>query len=207
MTRTKICREEIESLVMSGAFDVFGKDRRTLMWIIGLCYRPIGRQLPLDLPFYQDMIDLVPLDGFEKMILEYKNMNIFPSGHVVEQFRSYLPLGIIDINSAKKCVDGEKVKIAGVVARPLQRPLSTTYFMTLEDEYGLIALIIWPHVYARLKRVLKQALIIVEGAISRKDDTMSLVVKHASVIGASVVKNRLDYSDNRFLKQTRPMFR
>jgi error-prone DNA polymerase len=206
-TRTKICREEIESLVMSGAFDVFGEDRRTLMWIIGLCYRPIGRQLPLDLPFYQDMIDLLPLDGFEKMILEYKNMNIFPSGHVVEQFRPYLPLGIIDIKSAKECVDGERVKIAGTVARPLQRPLSTAYFMTLADEHGLIALIIWPHVYAKLKRVLKEPLIIVEGVISRKDHTLSLVLTHATVLGSAVVKNRLSEQSNRFLRQSRPMFR
>ncbi len=207
MTRTKICREEIESLVMSGAFDVFVEDRRTLMWIIGLCYRPIGRQLPLGLPFYQDMVELKPLDGFEKMILEYKNMNIFPSGHAVEQFRPYLPSGTIDIKSAKECVDGEKIKIAGAVARPLQRPLATAYFMTLEDEHGLIALIIWPSVYARLKRVFKQPLIIVEGVISRKDNTLSLVVTHASTLKTSVVKDQLDCSDDRFLKQSRPMFR
>ena len=56
------------------------------------------------------MVELKPLDGFEKMILEYKNMNIFPSGHAVEQFRPYLPSGTIDIKSAKESVDGEKIK-------------------------------------------------------------------------------------------------
>ena len=52
-------------------------------------------------------------------------------------------------------------------------------FLTLEDEYGLIPLAVWPAQWERLKGVLRRSLVVVESAVSRRDDTLNVAVQQA----------------------------
>ena len=54
--------------------------------------------------------------------------------------------------------EGKRVKVARLVARPLQHPLASASFMSLHDNYGLIPLIIWPTVYQESKHQLRSRL-------------------------------------------------
>ena len=69
----------------------------------------------------------------------------------MEMLRPHLASNVLTSNQIKSKGDNQRVKTAGIVARPLQHPLSSAYFITLEDEFGFIPLIIWPKVYEQYK--------------------------------------------------------
>ncbi len=65
-----------------------------------------------------------------------------------------------------------------------QRPLGKAVFVTLEDEFGHIPLVVWPKVYERYRLVLREPVLIVKGEISRREGTMNIVAKHIEKTGA-----------------------
>ena len=204
MTRTGCKRESIESLIKSGAFDSIKSDRRSLLWETGLRYRPHSKQLVLDFPVRQDMVQLQKLTNWEMMLSEYNSLNLYPKGHFMEMIRPLLDPDILSGKQVKKEKDGQIVKVAGIVARPLQHPLSSAYFITLEDEFGFIPLIIWPKVYEQYKSKLHEPIILVDGVISRREGLFNVVVKKAWALD----KYFDDYNISKgSLKLPRPEFR
>ena len=57
-----------------------------------------------------------------------------------------------------------------------QRPSGKTVFITLEDEYGHSQLILWKNIYDKLKEKIKHPLLIASGIVSRKNNTLSIIV-------------------------------
>ena len=101
--------------------------------------------------------------------------------------------------------DGDHIRVAGLVARPLQHPRANAYFMTLEDEYGFIPLIIWTGVYEQYRSILREPLLLVEGTVSRKQGTLNVVVVKASV--PKLKQGWVQDKVSMFIRQSRPMFR
>ena len=76
---------------------------------------------------------------------------------------------------------GEKVRVAGLVV-VRQRPPSAKghVFLTLEDEEGLINLIVRPGTYERYRSALRNApLLLVEGCLQREGEASSVLVYEA----------------------------
>ena len=83
--------------------------------------------------------------------------------------------------NSKQVIDcdlNQQVKVAGLIIRR-QRPLSKAIFMTLEDEFGHIPLMILPNVYERYKWELSKELIMISGTISRREGTFNIIVTKA----------------------------
>ena len=55
--------------------------------------------------------------------------------------------------------------MAGLVIRR-QHPVAQAIFMTLEDEYGHVPLIVWPKVFQRYRLVLREPVLKVRGTVS-----------------------------------------
>ena len=55
-------------------------------------------------------------------------------------------------------------------------------FITLEDEYGHVPLLLWPKTYERLKYVFSEYLVVVNGYISRREGVMNVIVVDANII-------------------------
>jgi error-prone DNA polymerase len=73
------------------------------------------------------------------------------------------------------------IRVAGWVIR-CQRPLGNAVYVTLEDEYGLSPLVLWPKTYERHRHVFREPLVVVTGVVSRWEGTMNLVVTGARVM-------------------------
>ena len=164
-------------------------DRRTAMWEVGLRYRPIktkhgGTQLALPLPVEQDMAELPPQDQWEVMMDEYRTLGLHPQGHLMAQLRTHLPPAVLTSPDVPGLPDGEEVTVAGLIIRR-QRPLGKAVFLTLEDEFGHIPIIVWPKIYMRYRMVLKEPVVVIRGEVSRRDGTMNIVAKHAENIRAA----------------------
>ena len=181
MRRTGLHREAIENLVMAGSFDPMVSERRLALWEVGLRYRPIRGQQVLQLPIEQDMADLPPLSQWEVMADEYHALGLYPKGHLMAMMRPHLSTDILTSEDIQGLSEGAEVTVAGLVIRR-QRPLAKAVFITLEDEWGHIPLVVWPQAFREYRAVLKEPVLKVRGIVSRREGTLNIVVTHAESI-------------------------
>jgi error-prone DNA polymerase len=124
------------------------------------------------------MASLTPMTGWEEMAGEYQTMSLYPQGHLMGHMRPHLSRDILPSDELPHLQEGMEVWVAGLVIRR-QRPLGKTVFITLEDEFGHIPLIVWPSVYARYRLVLREPVLKVRGKVSRREGTLNIAVTHA----------------------------
>ena len=182
MERTGLRREALENLVTAGAFDPLATERRAGLWEVGLRYhprnaRPAGYQLALPLPVEQDMAELPGQSQWEVMLEEYRTMSMHPKGHLMAMLRPHMGSEVLSSQQVLDLPDGTEVTVAGLVIRR-QRPLAKAVFITLEDEFGHVPLVVWPKMFTRYRLVLREPVLIVRGEVSRRDGTMNIVAKH-----------------------------
>lgn len=178
MERTGLKREATENLVSAGAFDALRPNRRRALWEVGLRYRNGKEQRPLQFPVEQDMAPLPPPTQWEVMEREYHTLGLYPTGHLMTMLRSRLDRGILTSQDMAGLPDGMEVTTAGLVIRR-QRPLGKAVYITLEDEFGHIPLVVWPWTFERCRNVLRESVLMVRGAVSRQEGTMNIVVRDA----------------------------
>jgi error-prone DNA polymerase len=95
--------------------------------------------------------------------------------------RPHLDQQILTSQQIPDVPEGAQVTVAGLVIRR-QRPLGRAVFITLEDEFGHIPLVVWPKVYQRLRLILRESLLIARGIVSRQEGTSNIVIQQAQRI-------------------------
>jgi len=189
LERTRLKRKQIENLVACGCFDDFGLERRELLWQLGLVYRSEGRnqaqrQLALPLPTEQDMpsgagFALRPTSEWEKMQADYLVLGMSPRRHPMEFARAHLHEGVVSTKMVESLADGGHAEVAGlVVCRQRPGTAKGFVFMVLEDEYGLVNVIVKPDVYeANRGTVRAEPFLVVAGEVQRRDGITNLIAK------------------------------
>ncbi|MDP7578939.1 MAG: DNA polymerase III subunit alpha [SAR202 cluster bacterium] len=177
MRRTGLQRGPIESLITVGAFDSIISDRRSALWQTGLLYQPGVTQKTLPFSTDQDVPQLPLMTDWETMLNEYRTMGIHPNSHFMAYMRENLSDNIISSRDLAHLKDGTKVTVAGLVIRR-QHPGSSAVFVTLEDEFGHIPLILWPHVFNKFQLAIRETVLQVAGFISRRGGGFNVVVHH-----------------------------
>ena len=154
-------------------------DRRQALWEVGLRYQASGSQGRLQLEVMQDMATLRPALDRDRMTYEYETLGLWTDGHVMSTMREFLTdHQVLNSTQLDDKSDEEHVIVAGKVLRR-QRPLGKMVFMTLEDEFGMIPLAIPPDTWAKYRDQLRMPVIVAEGQMSRKNDTMNIMVRQA----------------------------
>ncbi len=176
MSRSGLEQQQVEDLIDAGALDSLCEDRRNARWEVGLRYRPVDRQLELALPVEQDMACLPKAGAFDEMVREYRTMGVHPASHVMAYIREGLGANVLTSDEVPSVPDGETITVAGLVIRR-QKPLAKAVYITLEDEFGHIPMVVWPKSYARLRNDLKAPFLVATGTMSRRDETHNLVVE------------------------------
>ena len=154
--RTGLGRRETARLIQAGAFDGFGLNRRELLWQLGLfsggpaggmahtpSAQPTRRQLRLELPTAQDAVALTDFDDRERMALDYALLGLSPDSHPMRFLRESLGEGVASSRHLHALPAGRPVEVAGLVVCR-QRPLTARgiVFLLLEDEYGLMNILV-----------------------------------------------------------------
>ena len=161
-SRSGMGRDGLERLAWAGACESLGivggkAQRREELWRLGIASgseRDRGRgqvqlSLPLSLPAPPD---LRPLDSWERIVADYSSTGVTLGEHAMEVLRPELGAGVSRTDELERTPDGARIEIAGlVVAR--QRPATAKgiVFMLLEDEVGVVNLIVPPPVYERCR--------------------------------------------------------
>ena len=182
LARAGLSRAALENLTRAGAMDELADctDRRSALWRVGAGYRAGVRrgQLALPLAVADAPAALASAERSERMLDEYAMMGLSPNGHVMELARPMLGRDVVASDALLSFRDGDVVRVAGRVVRR-QRPLAAAVFLTLEDEFGLIPLAVWPAQWEQLKGALRHPLVVVEGQVSRRDGTLNIMARQA----------------------------
>ncbi|MEJ2732929.1 MAG: error-prone DNA polymerase [Anaerolineae bacterium] len=188
--RTRLPRQIVENLIRAGAMDGFGHQRsnqtgsprRNLLWQLGsLMYQEEG--LDIEVPVVP--VALPALGQAERLAWEYELMGLAPGDHVMSLYREALQAQrVLSSDELATRRDGERVRVAGwAVVR--QRPPTAKghVFITLEDEEGLVNLIVRPDVYERYRDALRNTpLLWVEGRLQREGHAISVLVYRAGPV-------------------------
>ncbi len=180
--RTRLGRQLVERLIMAGAMDGWGIPRRDLVWELGtLDYR----EDTLDLAMPREMVPLPELTPAEAMLAEQQIMGLSPGDHVMTLYRAALTSrGILGSRAVGLCEDGRPVRAAGLLVVHQSPPTAKGFhFLTLEDEDGMINVIIRPKVYERYREVIRgRSLLLVGGDIRRDGHVRNLVAAWVSAL-------------------------
>ena len=184
--------QAVLSLALAGAFDGFAPNRRQALWEAGLFVRPSGNgQMALSLFRPDSVAELEDFNAREQMIGEYQVLEIYPSGHLMEFVRPTLAPHILASPEVESRGEGEAVTVAGwPVARQHPRGRDGTVFVTIEDEFGDVQIILWADVFARHRRELDSQVIEVSGVVSKWDGTTNVIVSSLRAIRVGVTMPR-----------------
>ncbi len=127
--------------------------------------------------------DLPELDELERTLWEYELLGLTPGVQLMEHYRPALRKRRISGTwEVKQMARGSRARTAGMVVIR-QRPQTSKgiVFMSLEDESGLLDVVVKPDVWARLRPVLKGALLLyLEGEVQCTGLAVSLLVHDAA---------------------------
>lgn len=180
--RTRLPQRLVENLILVGAFDAWGIPRRKLLWELGKLRYQID---DLDLVYADDEVALPRLTAVEQFAFERSLLNVSIDSHPLAFYREWLDRQGI-ASSADVCEQppGASVRLAGLVVVHQAPPSAKgVHFLTLEDEFGLIDVILRPEVYERFRRVLHGAdLVVVGGTLQRREAVVNIVASQVRAL-------------------------
>jgi error-prone DNA polymerase len=180
--RTGLGKEALEHLAAAGAFAGLGLARRDALWQV----EDYGKMTVSGmLPGVLDSDEAVAFPSLappETTAADYWHAGLSTSHQPISFFRRELNrLGTVAASKLAKQPQGRSVKVAGlVVIRQRPQTAKGFVFCTLEDETGLINVVISPWVYERYRAIIRTApMLVVEGIIERERDVVNVWTRRA----------------------------
>ncbi|MEK1943876.1 MAG: error-prone DNA polymerase [Pseudomonas sp.] len=176
--RARLDNRARELLADAGALSSLAGHRHNARWAVA----GVQEQAPLfvDLPPTEECVALPAPSVGENVWVDYATLGTTLGPHPLSLLRAELRKrrcrSSLELTLAE---DGSPVRIAGLV-RGRQRPqtASGVIFVTLEDEFGMVNVVVWNELAERQRRVLVGAsLLQVEGKLEAKDGVQHLIAK------------------------------
>jgi error-prone DNA polymerase len=177
--RTRLPRRLVETLILAGALDDWGRDRRRQLWALGRL-RYAADELPL--PVAPDGVELAPMDAGEELAAEYGATGVSVDGHPMALYRERLRArGVLDSRDLAAVKEGGRVRLGGLVVIRQRPPTAKGFlFLTLEDEWGLMNAIVRPDVFERQREVwARGSILVVQGRVQRARGRVDLLAERA----------------------------
>lgn len=176
--RVGLNSRQVENLILAGAFDSFGSSKRELLWQLGLLEKRIPGKLPLKFSTFE--IGLPPLTDLDELKADYDVLGLSPKYHPMEVLRKRVGGdGILKSSGVALLDDRAKVRVAGyVISRQTPGTAKGFRFLTLEDEEGIMNVVIRPVVYEKYRQVFRlEPMILVEGTLQKKDGVINVIAE------------------------------
>ena len=176
--RTNLPRDEVEALAEAGAFDAFSPERREAMW---RARAPKGEGLFRKTALEKEQrVGLPELHPTEQLTLDYARVGLSITDHPMKHLRADLSKRRVKrAEDIKKLAAGTRVRVAGlVIGRQRPETASGVTFMTLEDETGLVNLIVHKKVFEEQFQVARHAqMVLVSGKIERDGEVIHVLAR------------------------------
>ena len=193
--RTGLASSVLSRLSRADAFRSLNLGRRDALWQA----LPEQKTLPLfdDVPADEPAVALPPLSPLEEVIADYRTSGLSLRDHPVKFLRERLArLRVVSSAGLAELQHGDRVRVAGLVLMR-QRPATASgiTFVTLEDETGVVNLIVRPEIWERHHRVARRSqALLARGTVQRRDEVIHVFVERlqdlTDLLAGTPVKSR-----------------
>jgi error-prone DNA polymerase len=193
--RASLDRSALGRLARASALQDLSTNRREATWQVQGLY---------DLPLFRGLLrDETPAplpipSPIESMQSDYQHLGLSLEHNPVAMVRHRLdPSGVLRASQALLCPDRRTIQVAGMVSHR-QRPqtASGVLFMTMEDETGMLNIVVKPALFKKQRRViLENNLLRLTARVQRDGDSISLLALHFSPLelGAALPTKSRDF--------------
>jgi error-prone DNA polymerase len=179
--RVGLTEEALRNLALVGAFDGLGEPRRALLWRARDAHRTSPAFTRPVLAFPTTTAPELPgLSEQERAALDYRITGIPTGPQVMRFYRERLAArGVGSSADLQRATHGSRVTVAGaMVVKQHPETAKGHVFLSLEDEYGLVNIIIRPATYAKYKPVVDLGgAVVVEGTLQHVDGVVSVLAR------------------------------
>jgi error-prone DNA polymerase len=191
--RSGLTRSTIERLADSDCFRSMGLERRQALWearaldkksaaeAMPLFEAAKGRAEAIDGIQAEPQVHLPKMRDSEHVVQDYRYLSLSLKAHPLSFLREKLSgMGVGTSERIKTSTNGKRLTGAGLVL-VRQRPGTAkgVIFMTLEDETGVLNVIVWPKVFEQFRPVVMGArLVKVRGRLQSAEGITHLVAEH-----------------------------
>ena len=192
--RTGLERDAMENLAAAGAFASWYPTRREAMWALrGLDEREARGELGRAMEIEEPQPALRALSATETTQLDIRATGV-SDVQPIAHFRPWLDAhNVLAANRLTAMPNNLVCKIGGLVITR-QRPGTAKgfVFLTIEDETGLVNVIVRPDIYERYRRTIRGSqCLVVEGTLQKEYGCIDLLMKRCWEFGdpQSIVKD------------------
>ena len=200
--RTRLDRRALRLLAESGALNAFVRDepaerrRRVALWKVLEAQRGSGGPLAL-FPEMEVPASLPAYTAPELTEADYRLTGISLHGHPMRHLRALLRLN--DVATAKALLeqgrDGERVGMAGlVICRQRPGTAKGFVFLTLEDETGLVNVVVTPQAFERQALLISRTpLLLVRGTLQVEQRVVNIRAQEFTPLDSHIEARSHDY--------------
>jgi DNA-directed DNA polymerase III PolC len=184
--RTRLSRTTLVRIASSGALNSFGLNPRQALWALqGMSFDPqsllFGEPVALDYDRAQSECEIIPVENsWENVRREYQTKGFALDSHPMAVLRTQLLKSHLRYVTAKQ-IEGVSrnsvpVRVAGLMSL-LQKPPTAKgmCFISLEDETGLMNIIITPDLYQKCRlTLLHSSLLEIEGCLEYREGVRNI---------------------------------
>jgi error-prone DNA polymerase len=187
---------KLEALATAGVFgECFGMERREALWAAGAVSQAGNGRLR-GIVTGEHAPSLPGMTPVEEAVADLWATGVSPDGHPTMFLRAELERR--GVTTAAGLWDAEprrRVTVAGVVTHR-QRPMTAqgTTFLNLEDETGLINVVVSKGCWARFRRVAREApAMVIQGRLERSEGVINVVADHLAPLPLPAVTASRDF--------------
>jgi error-prone DNA polymerase len=194
--RAKLSRHAVQSLAAAGSLSALSAHRHEANWqalgverLPGLLAGLSGKEIHPRLP--------VPTES-QNILADYRHLGLTTGRHPLALMRPALTRrGFCSSLDLHQLADGSRVRVGGLVTH-MQQPATASgvVFASLEDETGIVNIILWPQVFKTQRRcALEASLLVVEGTLQRRDLVAHVIAKrlHDASAWLGLERNSRDF--------------
>ncbi len=173
--RCGLDRKQKSALARGGAFDSLAVHRRAAVWAAMQKQPPLLRAVPDD----DAGALLSPPPSAELLLLDYDTVGLSLDDHPMLHVRPLLPRGTLSSRDVAGTPAGTRVHVCGlVIGRQRPGTADGTCFVTLEDEHGMVNVIVWGRDFDRWRRtVVTSTFLMVDGVVERQGIVIHVIAK------------------------------
>ncbi len=200
VARAQIPRDVARNLAAAGAFDdLSGASRRNALWKVEALGEPrsmlAGSELMND-----EHSPLTPMNEEEILAADFVSTGVSTRRHPMAVLRPSLTRqGIKHYRDLETWPDGRPIRVAGLVTTR-QRPgtAAGVVFITLEDEFGHMNLVVFAKIFEAQRNLARDAdFLVVQGKVQREKGVTNVIVERFEPLrkeapGSDLPKGRYD---------------
>jgi error-prone DNA polymerase len=188
--------DQMEALATAGAFDCFDVSRRDALWAAGAA--ATARPGQLDVVTFDEASPpmLSAMSEPEQLIADLWATGITPDLYPTAMIRDRLnALGVIPAVGLRSLQDRTRVTVGGVVTHR-QRPATArgVTFLNIEDETGMVNVIVDEIVWARHRRVARESGgLLIRGMLERTEGVVNILAERITRLNLGLHTRSRDF--------------